>query len=239
MAQTFRRDVERPSVGVFCVRVLGDCMQWIRGDSSGFGALQGALNADVIAIVGNDEWALSVLQELRLRGVSTPILVLRQSHGTHGAVALLNGGADSCLSNECDHEERDAVVSAMARRGALRSLTHGSQPMLNDSARTLFFCGESFKFGPVAYSVVRYLVMNQNVWVSQREIIEHAIATHYRPDSSVARVQIHQIRKVLGAYRWCIQQDGKRGCGYMFSVDEPSVALGAPTFAAQVHSNME
>jgi len=110
------------------------------------------------------------------------------------------------------------VVGALSRRGRVRYPT--AEVAIDEASRSLCLHGERFEFGPVAFMVVRYLVVNRDRWVSQRELIERAIATNYRPDSAVARVQIFQIRKVLGSRRYLIKHDGKRGCGYMFTVKD-------------------
>jgi len=192
----------------------------------------------VVTLVGHDDWAQTVVDELRLRGIGAPVLVLRQSGGSSGAVALLNAGADSCLPSESTPEERDAVIAALLRRGPLRS-DGGHQVVLNESGRSLSLRGEQFKFGPVAFAVVRHLVLNRGRWVSQREIVEQAIGTHYRADSAVARVQVHQIRKTLGHYRSCIQQEGNRGCGYMFSLADFRASAASGMYPAVRCSELE
>ncbi|MET0791640.1 MAG: hypothetical protein ABW061_08990 [Polyangiaceae bacterium] len=189
----------------------------------------GDASPHVLAIVGEDDRVLHVIGELRDSGVQCTILVLRQSDEQRGAAALLDAGADYCLPCDCGADERDAVVRALLRRGEPRNPT-SSDILLDDSAKTLSIFGDAFRFGPVAYSVVRHLVMNRERWVSQREIIEIAIATHYRPDSAVARVQIYQIRRVLGPYRSCIRHDGNRGCGYMFSTQDLAADQQSGTF---------
>ena len=187
-----------------------------------------ALSWDVSVIVlrGGDEWMNETVLELRSRGVGTPLLGLRASDDTAGACALLEHGIDGYLPESSADEELIAFVRALARRGPTVSATQGGDVTLSYSARTLRLRGQEFKFGPVAFSVVRYLVENRGRWVSQREIVERAIGSHYRQESAVARVQIHQIRKLLGEYQSCIQQDGRRGCGYRFALDAEQAPSG-------------
>ncbi|HTU58498.1 MAG TPA: winged helix-turn-helix domain-containing protein [Polyangiales bacterium] len=173
----------------------------------------------VILLWGNDEWMHERVCELRFRGVGTPLLGLRSTDDTAGACALLDQGIDGYLPENCANEELLAFVRALARRGPVHGATLDSDVTLMSSARTLRLRGRDFKFGPVAFSVVRYLVQNRDRWVSQREIVERAMGSHYRQESAVARVQIHQIRKLLGEQQSCIQQDGRRGCGYRFTMD--------------------
>jgi len=183
-----------------------------------------ALSWDVSVIVlwGEDEWMNEIVLEMRSRGVGTPLLGLRASDDTGGACALLEHGIDGYLLESSADEELTAFVRALARRGPTASATQSGDVTLSYSARTLRLRGQEFKFGPVAFSVVRYLVENRGRWVSQREIVERAIGSHYRQESAVARVQIHQIRKLLGEQQSCIQQDGRRGCGYRFTLDAPT-----------------
>jgi len=177
------------------------------------------LGAMVLGVIGDDDWALDATRNIRAEGSQSPILVLRRSSGSVGAAALLNAGADYCHAHDCTATEIEAVVRALARRG--RICTAAAEIEIDEASRSIFLDGARFEFGPVAFLVMRYLVVNRDRWVSQREIIERAIATHYRSDSAVARVQIFQIRKVLGSRRDLIRRDGKRGCGYMFTLAEP------------------
>ncbi|MEI9937249.1 MAG: winged helix-turn-helix domain-containing protein [Pseudomonadota bacterium] len=174
-----------------------------------------ALDESVFGVIGDDDWALEVVRTIRAAGSQAPILVLRHSSGSEGAVALLNSGADCCHAHDCEMTEIEAIIAALWRRGPIRHAK--AKVEIDDDNRALYLDGERFEFGPVAFLVVRYLVTNSDRWVTQREIIERAIVTHYRPDSAVARVQIFQIRKVLGRRRNFIRHGGKRGNGYMFT----------------------
>ena len=168
----------------------------------------------VIGVVGDDDWTLLTVTNLVAAGYQPPILVIRRSLGSEGAVALLDAGADYCVAHCCPGEEIDAVLGALSRRGRLRHATADVE--INEANRSISVKGEPFEFGPVAFLVVRYLVQKRGQWVSQKELVEKAIGTYYRPDSAVARVQVFQIRKTLGHRRNLIRHAGKRGCGYMF-----------------------
>jgi len=186
------------------------------------------LDATVLAVIGEDEWALEVVASVRAAGSHSPILVLRQATVSAGAVALLNSGADYCHAHNCPATELEAIVSALSCRGRIR---HSMVEVeVEEHSRSLYLDGQRFEFGPIAFLVVRYLVVNRDRWVSQREIIEQAIGTHYRADSAVARVQIFQIRKVLGSHRNFIKHGGKRGCGYMFTVTDSADERQSGTF---------
>jgi DNA-binding response OmpR family regulator len=130
-------------------------------------------------------------------------------------------------------DEQQAVAFSLARRARWREDMSAPRRgfSVDASARSLTVAGQRFEFGPVAFAVLGYLIANEGRWITQREIVERAIGSCYRNDSSVARVQIHQIRKTLGAYRSCLLGDGKRGCGYMFKlssvIDESKFQLEA------------
>jgi DNA-binding response OmpR family regulator len=162
---------------------------------------------------------------LRRRGVGDPILVLRLSRGSRGACEVLDRGADSCVSSDCGPDELASWLRALCRRGPSRWDLGAPELELTDAARALRIRGTSFHFGPVAFRVIRYLVENRDHWVSQREIIEKALRTHHAAESSVVRVQIHQIRKIMGSYRDCVRLSSQRGCGYTFTLSHlPAVA---------------
>jgi len=181
-----------------------------------------------LGVVGDHRWAVRQIYELRERGVCAPILAIRSFADAERAVELLDAGADACIGSDCNLAELAAIVRALNRRGSLRQFRGGV--ILDEKSRTLHLRGRTFEFGPVAFAVVRHLVDNRERWVSQREIVEVAIGTHYRADSAVARVQIFQIRRTLGDYRRCVKHDGRRGCGYMFTLKELDEEATSGTF---------
>jgi DNA-binding response OmpR family regulator len=172
----------------------------------------------VLVLLGEDAWIAEALCRLRQQGARMPILALRTDRCVEGACRLLNSDIDAYLPNDCDAQELMAVLAALERRGASVRPNAGEPLELLPLARALRLRNREFQFGPVGFLVISYLVTNRGRWVSQREIVERAIGVRFQPDSAVARVQVHELRKRLGEYRACIQQDGRRGCGYRFEL---------------------
>lgn len=210
------------TTGVYCIESHRDSVdsEWVIvapwPPDLAHGHTINTLHSAVLGVIGDDHWALEVVRCIRAARVESPILVLRQSSGHEGAVALLNSGADSCQAHDCCPREIEATVRALARRARISEAN--ADFVIDENGRSVYLEGRWFAFGPVAFSVVRYLIENRDRWVSQREIIEQAIGTHYRADSAVARVQIFQIRRLLGPSRNVIRHSGRRGCGYMFTL---------------------
>src|SRR5439155_20391257 len=125
------------------------------------------------------EWAGEIVGALRRRGVGDPILVLRVSRGPRGACEVLDRGADGCVPSDCGPEELASWLRALCRRGPSRWDRGAPELELTDTVRALRIREMSFRFGPVAFRVIRYLVENRDRWVSQREIIEKVLRTHH------------------------------------------------------------
>ena len=175
------------------------------------------LDAAVVVLAGPDNWSLAALFELRSKGASMPVLVLRRYPIVSDSSRLLNAGADACLDEKASILEKEAVLLALMRRGPLKN-NYCPQVGLLTSRQTLLLNGVDYRFGPVAFRIVKYLVENVGRYVSAQELLREAIGTHHRSDSSIVRFHVYAIRKALGSQRQCIRGDGRRGSGYSFEL---------------------
>jgi DNA-binding response OmpR family regulator len=176
-----------------------------------------ASTPDVAVLSGSDAHLSRQIAAFRASGDTALILALRTESSVAGVCALLKAGADITLPIECSDDELEAVLGALIRRGRQYPLRDDAELELEPATRTLELWGARFHFGPVAFRVLCLLVENRDRWSHKDQIIKSALGTCHRPDSSVVRVQIHQLRRVLGPYRECIQSDPLGGRGYMFT----------------------
>ena len=58
------------------------------------------------------------------------------------------------------------------------------------------------------------MVRQPTRWVSAQELIETAIGTHHRRETSLVRVHVHNMRRKLGPLSVIIES--RRGCGYRY-----------------------
>src|SRR5439155_20036368 len=94
------------------------------GAESGVGALErapeGAYDWVVLDVMLPGRDGLSVVEELRRRGVFTPVLLLTAKDELDARVRGLEGGADDYLTKPFDLPELIARVHALIRRAELR-----------------------------------------------------------------------------------------------------------------------
>lgn len=62
------------------------------------------------------------------------------------------------------------------------------------------------------FALFTFMAKKLGQWVGARELVEAALGTHHRPESSLVRVHVHNIRRKLGPLGQMIES--RRGRGY-------------------------
>ncbi len=159
---------------------------------------------------------LEVLQVLRDRDVSTPVLVLTAQDAVESKVSALRKGADDYVTKPFAFEELLARVEALGRRPrAMASPTLKVADLEIDTAsREVKRAGSQIELTPKEYVVLEYLARNQGRVLSRTLITEYAWGYHFDPGTNIVDVVINRLRKK-------VDRDGARlihtvrGVGYV------------------------
>ncbi len=143
---------------------------------------------------------LSVLRELRLRGIDTPVLVMQAGSSVEERVLALDNGADDVLSMPYHAEELKARLRRLLRL----------QEELPAKAQTQIFCladltvnceqqiatrsGKRLMLSEKEYAILEYMIRNQGKTLSAAEI-EAGIAG--QGGAGVISVYIHYLRRKI------------------------------------------
>lgn len=116
---------------------------------------------------------LKVLERMRQKGISTPVLMLTAKNTIADKVCGLNAGADDYMTKPFNAEEFLARVNALTRRKgdiALHELTFGDLRLdLNSAALQ---CGESaVQLTKKEFQVARFLLSNSKITVTKEQLI--------------------------------------------------------------------
>ena len=144
---------------------------------------------------------LGVLQRLRARHDTTPVLILTAREGKESIVQLLNAGADDYLAKPFDLGELMARAKALIRRGkgAAHPTFSALGLTLNSLEQTVHRNGILVDLSPTEYRILEYLIHRPRAIVSKRELLEHLYDFNWEHHSNVIEAHVSNLRKKLDA----------------------------------------
>jgi two-component system response regulator PhoP len=142
---------------------------------------------------------LSVLTQLRARGVQTPVLLLTALGEVDDRIAGLNAGADDYLIKPFAFAELLARVRALLRRsvGQPTNVMSVGPLVLDLAARSARANGVLLDLTSSEYSVLELLVTRPGTTWSRTQLTEHLYSEDQERDSNVIDVFITRLRKKL------------------------------------------
>lgn len=169
-----------------------------------------------IMLPGKD--GFTVLQELRVEGVTTPVLMLTAKGEVANRVKGLDLGADDYLHKPFSMAELLARIRALLRRSheQASSLLVIANIRLDTNSRTVTLNNQPVNLTPKEFSVLEFLLYNRNRAISRFNMAEHVWGDAFDPFTMSNNIDVHikNLRRKLDdqAGRWIATV---RGVGYM------------------------
>lgn len=170
-----------------------------------------------IMLPGRD--GLSVLTDLRRKGITTPVILLTARNELGDRVKGLDLGADDYLAKPFYVEELVARILALPRRDRQSALQVGDIRL--DRVRREAFCrGHSIDLTSREFSLLEYLMRSAGEVFTRSQILEHVWGYDFDPNTNVVDVCIKRLRAKMDAIAG--DDNGKspieavRGAGYRF-----------------------
>lgn len=164
---------------------------------------------ELLLLAGAVDWAERLIPVFRRAGDLTPIVVLNAGAERGSSARILDAGADDCLTCPFDPSELRARIQAVLRR--LEPASQRSSELAADrTTRRIRVRDVEAHVSPRQFAIFVCLAEHREHWVHSDEIIATVAGTHHASATSLVRVQIHALRKALGAARGCIRCDGHR-----------------------------
>lgn len=150
-----------------------------------------------IMLPGRD--GLSVLREMRARGVTTPVLILTARSGLNERVEGLDMGADDYLSKPYHGEELVARARALARRNASEGYTLLSvgDLTLNMVTREVKRGGMPMELTNREFALLEYLMRKPGRVYSRAQICEHVWGYFYNVNDNLVEVYVKRLREKM------------------------------------------
>jgi two-component system, OmpR family, response regulator QseB len=205
--------------------ILGDGIQaglmqanyavdWVTDGEAGEHALQvETYDALILDLSLPKKDGLKLLQELRVRGNTLPVLILTARDTIHDKVIGLDTGADDYLVKPFDLDELMARLRALTRRQHGRAISYLEYEnlRLDPAAKTLTQNGQSIVLSHREFAILQALLENVGKILSRSQLEDSLYGWDDVIESNAVEVHIHHLRKKLG--KKLIRT--VRGMGYM------------------------
>jgi heavy metal response regulator len=161
---------------------------------------------------------LAVIDELRRRGRSTPVLILSARRSVDDRVRGLQAGGDDYLTKPFAFAELLARVQALVRRSTRAAepttLTVGDLT-LDLLSRKVTRAGAPVDLRPREFALLEYLMRNVGKVVSKTMILSHVWEYNFDPQTNIVDVLVSRLRdKIDRPFEKKLLQT-VRGVGYV------------------------
>lgn len=142
---------------------------------------------------------LTMLQEMRQAGRSTPVLLLTAKDALHEKVHGLDSGADDYLTKPFAFAELLARVRALLRRGNQTPprLLHVADLTLDLVTHQVWRNGQEIELTGKEYEVLEYFMRHPNRVITRTELSEHVWAGDFDSFSNLIDVFIYRLRRKI------------------------------------------
>ena len=192
----------------------GYAVDWARDGDIGEELLSSTTYNVVLLDIGLPKRnGLEVLQRLRARHNKVQVLIMTARDRVEDRVLGLDLGADDYLIKPFALEEVEARIRVLLRRqsGHAESILRSSGMNLNIATKELEYQGKSLQLSAREYALMFALLESPGKILSRTELEEQLYGWNEEISSNAVEVQIHNLRKKLGADLI----HNIRGIGYM------------------------
>ena len=213
------------------VKMLKKAGYSVDGCFDGQEALEYLLGADYDAILLDvmlpklDGYQL--LQQLRSKGVDTPVLFLTARDAVADRVKGLDLGADDYLIKPFDFDELLARIRAMTRK---RAGSKSNQFTLADltvdtERRIVKRGGVEISLLPKEFTILEYMMRNQGIVLSREQLENQSWNYEYAGSSNNVDVYMSRLRKKIDGGHSVKLLHTLRGVGWVLRAEETTEAL--------------
>ena len=193
--------------------------------ASGNDALALGLSTDYAVITMDrmlpDTDGIAVMQNLRERGVGTPVLIISALGEIDDRVRGLRAGGDDYLTKPFSFLELLARVEALARRSDTvikETVLRVGDLELDLMSRTAKRRGRHVSLLPREFQLLEYLVRNEGRVVSRAMLLQRVWDLHFDPTTNIIDVYVGRVRRKVDDSQAYPLIHTVRGVGYCLRV---------------------
>jgi len=191
--------------------------------SNGTQGLEMALNRPydiaVIDIMLPGLDGLSLIEAMRRKKNTTPVLILSAKRSVDERVLGLTAGGDDYLTKPFAFSELLARIQALIRRArgeSLRTMLEIGDVKLDILSRKVCRGDQVINLQPLEFSLLEYLMRNAGRVVSKTMIMEHVWDYNFNPQTNVVEARICHLRDKIDKDFETKMIHTIRGVGYAF-----------------------
>ena len=143
---------------------------------------------------------LSLIEALRARGVTTPVLILSARRSVDDRVRGLQTGGDDYLTKPFAFSELVARVQALVRRASrpAEPTTMTLEDLTVDLlSRKVMRNGHAIDLRPREFALLEYLLRNAGKVVSKTMILSHVWDYNFDPQTNIVDVLVSRLREKI------------------------------------------
>lgn len=176
----------------------------------------GVFDAAILDIMMPIRSGLEVLKSIRQKSIATPVLLLTAKDAVQDIVRGLDAGADDYMVKPFSFDELLARLRVMTRKaaGLRQNLLTAEDLVLDLGNRTATRAGKSIRLSAKEFEILEYLMRNQGVVLTRKQIEDHAWSFDYTGGTNVVDVYIRYLRKKIDEDHAVKLIQTVRGIGY-------------------------
>lgn len=193
------------------------------GDQGLEKAIAGEYDGIVLDLMMPKRDGLSLLRELRARGLTTPVLILTAKGTTQDKITGLDSGADDYLAKPFHFEELTARIRSMLRRSVSEKTTSlkVGDLVLDTITRKARRAGTDIELTAREYALLEYFMRNADRVLSRSVITQHVWNYNFAVDSNLVDVYINRLRNKTEVGESPRLIHSIRGVGYVMRDNPP------------------
>ena len=167
------------------------------GEDGLYRALTESYDAAVVDIMLPKLDGLTLIDELRRKKVTTPVIILSAKRTVDDRIKGLQSGGDDYLVKPFAFSELLARIRALIRRA--NSISEPTTVTVSDLSidllkRKVVRAGKEIELQPREFALLEYLMRNAGMVVSKTMIMEHVWDYNFDPQTNVVEVRICRLR---------------------------------------------
>ena len=182
------------------LRQLGFQVDWVRDGMAAERELAGGDYTAAVLDLGLPlKDGLDVLQALRARKITTPVLVLTARDTVPERIRGLDLGADDYVVKPVDLHELGARLRSLVRRshGQAQDIVSCGGVVLDPSARRVSLLGETVVLSTREFDLLHALMLNAGRVLSREQLEQQLYSWGQEVESNAIEVHIHHLRRKL------------------------------------------
>jgi two-component system OmpR family response regulator len=186
-------------------------------------ALEGRFDVIVVDRMLPSLDGLSLVADLRVRGVETPVLFVTAMGSVADRVAGLEGGGDDYLVKPFSFEELRARLGILARRGktidAEATVLRARDLTLDRLRRSVVRGDRAVDLLPLEYKLLEFLLLHQGQTVTRSMLLQRVWGFKFDPRTNIVETHISRLRGKIDPSGAAPLIVTVRGAGYLIPED--------------------